>query len=442
MSDPTNSPQVTLPFPHLPQGSHPLLKSLKASISQTLHSKSTLHHYNSSHLQSYSIRLHQIHQSLLRTKAEISQTDWAGLTDQIPALSLGIEQVKAEVDQVLEKYNHLFCYGLTKKKRPPKKRCIKTGKKLVPKSTSLALTCSRVLKARENYKKTFTHVENRVYEQTIEIDSQVWAACHENMNSYNFRTGEEGFRPEDRLVIDWEDPSNYKLVKKLQKITLIWLDEVRIINISERHPELAKSILSGLVPRKINHLELRADQFVKIEKFMDGFTCANLKVQIKVTLYNFNIKNQLCLKNKGEKIKDDYWLVKFFQEYKHVKAIKFSECILDFEDISDFSRALKNTSIETLTFGEKYGCYKRCWLGFNGKRFHNFIEGISNSDLKKSLQILCFPQCFEAEQNTVSVLKDNGLDHVEIYSHIRKNCYPQSGYGRLFDYYRDILFQS
>ncbi|CAI2369806.1 unnamed protein product [Moneuplotes crassus] len=386
------SPLQSSPTPKLPPPiAQKISEQLNSLISQTHHSKTLLALYNTPATHSHSTRLHQIHQSLLQTAAQLSSPSWASLADQFPPILDATAQLQAEVGETIKEFAHLFCYGATKKKKVKKKRCIKTGKKFVPKDVPLAVICSRELKARENYKKIFTKVENQVYKKTIEFDSQVWSALHENMNSYNFRTEGNDFRPDDKLVIDCRDPSNPKLVKKLQKIPLARLDEVRLIHISQHHPKLAKSILNGLIPTKINHLELRADRLISIMPFMDGFTCANLKVQTRVTLQDFNFRDPPRFSNRRQELKtDEYCLVNFFKAYKHVKDIKLFKCTLDCKDYSGFSKALCKTSIQTLSMEECLTTMRSYWSRRQTGRFEEFIEAISNSDLKQTLRLCLF----------------------------------------------------
>ncbi|CAI2368029.1 unnamed protein product [Moneuplotes crassus] len=336
----------------------------------------------------------------------MNQTDWDDFITLNPAISKRAEHVQDTIVELLRECQSLLSDGPNKKKKSLRKKHTKRGRKTVLKSIHLKTLPYKTSKDRDKYKKKFTPIENQALEQAIEFNSQVWSAVHKNMKSPNTTGEDEYFRSEDSLLINCADNTNQRLLKRLKGINLTILNEVELCNISEDNLKDAKSVLNNLIPMKVNELSLRAWGQIQISPYMTEIIRGSSRTQTRLTLERFRINH--------------LQVVKIFAACKHLKAIKLCLCEVTLKKFPDFSKALQGTSIQTLSLVD-ITCVLLIFKP--GRRYRTgleaFLNCLSRSDLKNSLQSICFGQMFKDSSYVYSIVDSSGFGHVELYGRFR-----------------------
>ncbi|CAI2365455.1 unnamed protein product [Moneuplotes crassus] len=168
------------------------------------------------------------------------------------------------------------------------------------------------------------------------------------------------------------------LLKALRILPLCDLLHINIINITKRNFPALKTFLMNSFPRKVRGLEIFNTQRSNkiIERYRREISNASHKVTSYLGLCELKISRPS--------------LMRLFSENKNKRSLKFTSCILNAEEIPDFTRSLDRSTISKLEFN-------KCSIigpSMTGKGFdgiESLIQGFSKStDFKDSLKHLDF----------------------------------------------------
>ncbi|CAI2379582.1 unnamed protein product [Moneuplotes crassus] len=197
-----------------------------------------------------------------------------------------------------------------------------------------------------------------------------------------------------------DDIKDQSFLKTMRKIPYPHFEEINLQNVSHRSIKKVKFLLE-------ERMRINADSLVFVAKNISRVT-AYLSLIIKVS---YKISHRMCL---GELIMNELQLKRILFAYKHVKVLEFSGCIFSLPKVPDFTKCLEGTSIKEICLAY---CERRDWNDWinEPQKFENLIKGLSNSDLKDSLQEIDFGYFCELKLDFLKeVLSKHGFGHVEV----------------------------
>ncbi|CAI2369995.1 unnamed protein product [Moneuplotes crassus] len=209
-----------------------------------------------------------------------------------------------------------------------------------------------------------------------------------------------GFSPQTQLDINMSQSKYQSFLKKMEGVAFPSLNEVSINSIPA-HNRAVKYFLENSIPTsRITWLSLQGDGLTDIGFYLTAIVKACERVTESIVFTNFQI-SELQLK-------------KVFMACRHKERVLFYSCKFTFPRVPDFRRCLEGSKIWIMNFESCDLSSKSNWRS-HPEEFENFVQGLANSDLKKSLETVDFGWCYGFGENYVPIIFSKyGLGHVQI----------------------------
>ncbi|CAI2385588.1 unnamed protein product [Moneuplotes crassus] len=232
---------------------------------------------------------------------------------------------------------------------------------------------------------------NADYEGSNQIYAQVCSALAQGID--------KDLSSDSILDLDLKEPIDQQFLRKQKRVSLPTLGTIKLEKLSQMSFREIKSFLKDGFPKKLTCLSLNSLKPSTIGPYLNWLKSVSYQVLSKIEITNFEISE---LQSR-----------KIFRAFRHVEAIEFVSCEFSFPRVPDFSKALVETSINTLYLLNCEDFYKSDWVG-NPCEFDNLITGLSRSDLQNSLQLVDFGESSLDKTFISDIFDKYRLEHVKI----------------------------
>ncbi|CAI2367897.1 unnamed protein product [Moneuplotes crassus] len=194
------------------------------------------------------------------------------------------------------------------------------------------------------------------------------------------------------------DPMNFQMLKKMLNVAL---PSTRIVLLSIFYCKNKRNFNSfrGWFTPTINFLTLYSKDLTDVGGLLLRISKISHRILENITLDSFKIS--------GSQLK------RFFMLVKHVKCVRICFCKLNFTEVIDLDTCLKGTTIRKLLTTQLARSDYSDWEN-KPEGFSNFIESLSKSDLKISLQTICIGEDSLRKAFIEQVLAGSELSHVDL----------------------------
>ncbi|CAI2368195.1 unnamed protein product [Moneuplotes crassus] len=256
-----------------------------------------------------------------------------------------------------------------------------------------------LLLKKEDFDWLKSDIEHCLLKRVDRIDMKLCSDFYGNSKGAGSMTEESNLTSDNGLNLWLNEPKDLGFLKKIRNLSLPNLEKFSLC-ITTRHKKITKILDHSLFSKRIECLSFDCIGLTPIWPYLTHIISKSHKVTGIIELWDFEI-SELQIK-------------KIFRAYRHLTDLAFMSCKLHFPRVPDFSKALEETCIENLNLWDCENIERSNWESWP-ERFNNFICGLSQSDLKHSLQEVDFGEnsCFE-RRFVSETFGRFGLSHVVI----------------------------
>ncbi|CAI2374949.1 unnamed protein product [Moneuplotes crassus] len=239
-------------------------------------------------------------------------------------------------------------------------------------------------------------VEKYVFKAQKEFERRICASVHlEERNARNFTSDSSS------LVFYFWILEDLLFINRINPITIPRLNKIIVHDFSKRNHKF-ESFLANCFPIKVSGLFLQSrHDTVPITPYFNHIMKASGKITVELGFDNFNISEKQ--------------FKRIISTFKHVWNIKLTGCKLSVTKVIDFSAALNNLKLRSLSF-ERSGQVNRSNWKKNIHEFDNLIKGLATSeDLKQSLRWIYLKSCRLNKEITKNLITSSGFSNAKIY---------------------------
>ncbi|CAI2375028.1 unnamed protein product [Moneuplotes crassus] len=207
------------------------------------------------------------------------------------------------------------------------------------------------------------------------------------------------------LSLDLKNSTNNFFCKKMLNVPLGPKRGITFNDLSKPNKHIKNFLTNCIPPNGVQILILKAAILCKIDAYLPIILHLSSKIPKRISLTNFKISSMQ--------------LKRFLGANRQKKAMEFTYCKFSFKTVPDFDRYLERTEIQRMYFCccEEDGFSD--WVN-HPEEFENFINGLSQSDLKDSLQQVGYGwKCELKRSYVVSIFEKYGLGHVRIHGNFQ-----------------------
>ncbi|CAI2375722.1 unnamed protein product [Moneuplotes crassus] len=172
------------------------------------------------------------------------------------------------------------------------------------------------------------------------------------------------------MNLNFAQPQHLKVSKKMKSLTLPSLRTVNWLNVSFTR-KWKDAFFKKCFLSRIQCFSVSLNELSDSRRLLLRLSQVSYKVTKVITFY-FLIINESQMK-------------RLMMLVKHIMKVRLSSCKLNFVEVIDLSKCLRRTTIEELHTSDCARSIFSNWVN-KPEGFSNFIESLSKSDLKSSLQ--------------------------------------------------------
>ncbi|CAI2368061.1 unnamed protein product [Moneuplotes crassus] len=320
-----------------------------------------------------SYQITQAEELLSEITQEVSQADCGSMTEHDPTLMTKIEHLKTLLNVLLEKD--------WRGKKCKTDRGTKLGQDTeYNKAVGISWKLERIACAQ--------------HQKEVEMRRiKIWHDVYKTYTEY-----EISFARDSVLFHNIKDYLDFRMLTKVGNLALPPMRKVRFSILYCRSKENS-NFFKEWFPPTINSLIICSKGLAAVGGLLLRISPVSHRILESIFLDSFKIS--------GSQLK------RFFMLVKHVKYVSIRFCKLSFTEVIDLERCLKGTTIEKLCTVELSRSNCSDW-GNKPEGFSNFIESLSKSDLKISLQTIYIGERFLCETFIKQVLAGSELNHVDL----------------------------
>ncbi|CAI2362060.1 unnamed protein product [Moneuplotes crassus] len=207
--------------------------------------------------------------------------------------------------------------------------------------------------------------------------------------------------PRSQLDIEMGSLIFQGFLKKMEGVAFPPLKEVSIYSIPTHNRAVKYFLENSISTSRVTWLSLECARMTDIGFYLNAIIKACHRVKKSIKLNNFQISESQ--------------LEKLFMANKRKEGVLFHSCKFTFPKVPDFRRCLEGSSISTISIENCDNSDSSNWRS-HPEEFENFIQGLANSDLKKSLQNVDFGWCYGFQEYHISTIFSRyDFEDVQIY---------------------------
>ncbi|CAI2372808.1 unnamed protein product [Moneuplotes crassus] len=203
-----------------------------------------------------------------------------------------------------------------------------------------------------------------------------------------------------RFEIWLERNCDFQFIRKVENIILPKCRNVVIYDLTKSNRAVAKFLCMGIPTRGVQKLTLGADRLINIRYYLKEIIKASYRIEECIDLGHFKI-NGLQLQ-------------KLLRVNRHKKKVWFYNCKFSLPKVPNLSKCLQDTTIQEICLYNCEGKDRSNWLS-RPEELSNLISSLSQSDIKHSLQRVCFSYDCQLPKPFITTLFQASLSKVQVH---------------------------